>query len=444
MNLLKKFSLFLFISIGLIACTEDESVEPLIDDLSSTETFFKAKFNGSNFNSTQTTASIVNNKLVMVASQGGNSFTIEIENILERTYNPNDVGVKIEYRPAGSGFAYIGKNPDVTSTGLINIRKIDYLNKKISATFNFTGYWSNPNEIRSSINFTNGIFNNITFESNIIPPPPSDQVFTCNFDGQTFIADLFECYIVDNKLIMNAKKSSTNDVFSIYFDNFNNVPTSINLNILVTNTSDPFALINYTPNASNDFGYISSHPTDPDVVTGQLNITNIDLINKKISGTFNYTGYWSDEDNPLAPKQFSNGVFNDIVFSEELPVDHIFNCKINNTFYDDFLVGVGVVEIGNQSYISISAIKSFNRFDIQINNNLDVGTYQINYTGTAVKGIFSVTNINYMLPIINTGTLTITEKTADRIKGNFSFNTPQNDQGGPYNITEGIFDVELP
>lgn len=434
MNLLKKFSLFLFISIGLIACTEDESVEPLIDDLSSTETFFKAKFNGSNFNSTQTTASIVNNKLVMVASQGGNSFTIEIENILERTYNPNDVGVKIEYRPAGSGFAYIGKNPDVTSTGLINIRKIDYLNKKISATFNFTGYWSNPNEMRSSINFTNGIFNNITFESNIIPPPPSDQVFTCNFDGQTFNGNDIEAYYNNNSLYIFAKKTATNDRFIIYISN---VATAVNYN---PNTLDNVLLI-YQP-ANTEYAYSGFNFNNETQVTGNILVSELDLVNNKVSGTFNFTGHWTDWNNPTS-KIFSNGIFEDInLILGPPPSDDVFEFELNGEEYGDSNIYTSDIFIGSNGYYSIVGVKTDKRVGINIKTTLGVGTYPITSTGDA-QGFYINTTPSFTLNA-SSGTLTIIEKTTNRIKGTFSFVASAQGGNGPFDITNGTFDVELP
>lgn len=421
--------------IGLVACSDDDSVEPLIDDLNSTETFFKVKFNNLTFNSTENSAVINNGQLTLLATKGGNTFKIQISNVSEGTYNPNDTGVLIEYKPAGSSFAYVSKNADVPSTGLITIRKIDYDTKKISATFNFTGYWNNSNEFRSPINFSNGVFNNIAFEIDILPPPPvGNQVFSCNFDGQTFLGNNIQAYYFQNNLYISAKRTPQNDEFLMIVYGAQQ-GGSYNPN------NDDQVYLMYQP-ANTEYVYWAFHPSDPNAVTGNITISSLDLNNLKVSGTFNFNGSWSDMDNPSS-KVFSNGIFESINISlNPPPSNDQFFCKVNNVNFEPSDIQVAEVTINTEVFIAIGGIKTNDRVNVNINEDLGVGTHPITMTGDAQAAFIRVSP-QFSLKATS-GSLVITEKTLTKIKGTFSFTTESAGGNGPFTITEGTFDVELP
>lgn len=434
MNFLKNYFVLFFVAITFYACSSDDNVEPLLDDLNSNETFFKVKFNGTDFNSTQNIASIANGQLTLISTQGGNSFRIQINNVSERTYNPNEAGVNIEYKPAGSSFAYVGKNTEVASTGLITIRKIDLENKLISATFNFTGYWNNPNEIRSPINFTSGIFNNITYTSTIIPPPTSDQVFSCNFDGQTFNGNEIQAYYFQNDLYIYAGRAPQDDKFLMIIYN-----AEQNVNYNPNNVGDVYLM--YQP-ANTEYVYWAFHPNDPNAVTGNILISSLDVANLKVSGTFNFEGSWSDMDNPSS-KTFSNGIFDNISISlTPPPSNDQFFCKVNNEDFNPSDIQVAEVTFGIETFIAIAGLKNNIRVNVNIHEDLVVGTYPIAATGDAQAAYLSTTP-EFSIQATS-GTLVIQEKTLTKIKGTFSFIAPSQGGNGPFNISEGTFDVELP
>jgi len=433
MKTLQNFFYIFFSILFLYSCSDDENVTPIEDNYNSAETFFKAKFNGTEFNGSGHVSSIVNNQLTLTSTQGGNTFRIQIQNVAVGVYNPNDAGVLLAYQPAGSSFSYVGKNADELVTGQINILKIDYTNKLVSGTFKFTGYWNEPNSTKAPINFTNGFFNNITFQSNIVPPPPADQVFSCNFDSQTFFGNEISAYYFQNNLYIIAKRIPQNDEFLLI------VYGAQQGGSYNPNNSDQVYLM-YQP-ANTEYVYWAYHPDDPNAVTGNITISNLDLINNKVSGTFNFNGSWSDTTQPSS-KAFSNGVFDNIAITMSAPPSNDqFFCKVNNVDFNPSDIQVAEVTFGTEVFFAISGVKTTDRVNINIHEDLGVGSHPISLTGEA-QASFIRTTPDFTLRATS-GTIVIVEKTPLKIKGTFSYTTESSGGNGPFTITEGTFDVEL-
>ncbi len=92
-------------------------------------------------------------------------------------------------------------------------------------------------------------------------------------------------------------------------------------------------LLTYTESLSNDLIFTALNP-DTDQSTGTITITSFDLVTKKVSGTFSFTGYLIDSTS--LTREITNGVFTDILFedtttTEENPNDSIFGTyKLTN------------------------------------------------------------------------------------------------------------------
>jgi hypothetical protein len=159
----------------------------------------------------------------------------------------------------------------------------------IVVAFTFTSCENEP--IDSAINLDD--FNN---------PPAGATVFKTEFSGVTWNATEAQAFISGSTITIGATKAD-GSTFSILVDGSTTGTYPANDNIIA-----------YTPSGST-FGYWSINTANPAENTGSITITNIDTANRKISGTFEYKGYWSDGSTPsIIPVQFTNGVFTSIPY----------------------------------------------------------------------------------------------------------------------------------
>jgi hypothetical protein len=199
-------------------------------------------------------------------------------------------------------------------------------------------------------------------------------------------------------------------------------------------------LIFYEP-VNSDFSYSGNHPSDPNANTGNIVITEIDAVNQTISGTFFFTGYWSDTTAPLPNKQFTNGVFTDLPYTSEAPADDTFFAKVNGQEFVDTNITTAEAEINNLPFLSIGAVNaSQENISVSVRPNLTVGEYLI-----TANPALDVVQVSYKPAGVSSSTsaqsgfVTITEKTATRIKGTFGAVVVVGTT--TYQITTGAFDV---
>ncbi|MBP8065892.1 MAG: hypothetical protein KAY31_00290 [Flavobacterium sp.] len=253
-------------------------------------------------------------------------------------------------------------------------------------------------------------------------------VFKADFDGQTFSTSSTMVYMSGGSIILNAVKS-------------NGESFSFILNGTTTGTypaNDSF--VAYNP-AGSEFGYLGFHPTDETANTGSVIVTSIDMVNHTISGTFQFTGYWSDMDVPMEPKTFTNGVFTNLPFTSSNPTGDVFDAKINGTNFVDSDIFVVETEIEMQNYISVAGHNADDdSITVSVRDNLVAGTYPI--TGGAsdvVQIVYNIAPSDFGTKAL-TGSVTITEKTSTRLKATFTGTVIID--GETYSITQGNFDVE--
>ena len=134
-------------------------------------------------------------------------------------------------------------------------------------------------------------------------------VFTATVSGQSFVADATAgTYVTvnsSNVLTITGIKP-TGEYIGIQLVN----PT---VGTFVVNTLGGNQTLSYRENSATTDIYSAFNPTTSQP-TGTLTVASLDLVNKKVSGTFSFTGYVMT--NNTLTKQISNGVFTNISFSD--------------------------------------------------------------------------------------------------------------------------------
>ncbi|MBF0694688.1 MAG: hypothetical protein IR153_06495 [Flavobacterium sp.] len=259
--------------------------------------------------------------------------------------------------------------------------------------------------------------------------PVPAGIFKVDIDGVPFTTSNTMVYISGGSIILNAYGPQGNS-FAFLLDGTTTGSYAANDNIVA-----------YTP-AGSEAGYWGNHPTDPTANTGSVIITSINTTAKTISGTFSYTGYWSDDSVPAAPQMtFTNGTFTNLPYVSQNPTNDTFFAKVNGTeFVDTDILGM-TIAVNNIEYISVGAEDAATRaITVSVRSNLNTGIYPItgNTSTDPVQLTFALDESSSAVTA-SAGTITITEKTADRIKGTFTATVTIN--ATAYQITEGAFDV---
>ena len=133
-------------------------------------------------------------------------------------------------------------------------------------------------------------------------PPAAAMLFKADFSGENWKATEALAVVSGSSISIGATRAD-GSTFSILVD-------GNALGVYPANEN----IIAYTPSGSS-FGYWSINLANTTENTGSITITNIDTVNHKISGTFEYKGYWSDgSTTSIIPVQFTNGVFTSIPY----------------------------------------------------------------------------------------------------------------------------------
>ena len=265
---------------------------------------------------------------------------------------------------------------------------------------------------------------------------PTTAEFKADFNGATYIASASEAVITNNTIqIIGAKPDGSAFGLQIQAATLGTYPAGQNL--LVFNPS------------GSEYGYASFNTASPTENTGSITISNIDTVNKTISGTFTFKGYWTNTtETGVLPISFTNGIFNNIPYTTTtIPnptTPDTFFAKVDGSEFVETTIDVAEVIASGfpNSYSIVGSKANGDNIGLRISKNLAVGTYPFN--GPFNQDLTSNCVLNSLLYTSDTGSFTIISKTATRIKGTFNivvnnFSTSQNKT-----ITEGAFDVELP
>jgi len=264
---------------------------------------------------------------------------------------------------------------------------------------------------------------------NPVENPNATAIFKADFDGQTFTALTSQAYISGGSISISGFKA-TGETFTINVDGTTTGTYPANSNIIVYQS------------AGTEFGYMGTHPTDENANTGSIIITSINSANNTISGTFSFTGYWTDyDDDTVAPKEFTNGVFTNIPYTTTNPTGDTFDATLNGNVFNDTDILVAEISLNEQTFISVAAENlNGDSITVSVRDNITAGTYAISGATTDVVQVnFAPVTEDFGTPA-SSGSVTITEKTATRIKGTFNGIVIIGDD--TFTITGGSFDVE--
>lgn len=259
-------------------------------------------------------------------------------------------------------------------------------------------------------------------------------VFKADFSGSTWNASAAQANISNGLITIIGTRGTSGESFAFQILGTTTGTYPANENILA-----------YTP-ANSEYGYWSLDINNGSTDTGSITITEIDTQNNTISGTFNFTGYWSDTTvTNILPTVFTNGVFENIPFTTDgpAPSGDTFYAKVDGVeFVEDQVDGALITQVtGMPNQISVVGSKdNGDTVGLNIVSSLSVGTYQI--TGPFGEQVNGSSVINDVLYTAQSGSVTITSKTATRISGTFSMVVQNFTTSETKTISQGSFDVE--
>lgn len=149
---------------------ENEPVDPAIilnPQASDLPIVFKVGVNGQTYTASQVSAVFVGGNIIMSAFRGTEqeSFQIDIKGTSVDTYLTNQSIIGYRSGIAQPLFSSVNPADALTYTGRIIISSINTVNKRISGSFECTGYNNNGN-LTLTKEFTNGVFTNIPYTIN--------------------------------------------------------------------------------------------------------------------------------------------------------------------------------------------------------------------------------------------------------------------------------------
>lgn len=258
------------------------------------------------------------------------------------------------------------------------------------------------------------------------------MVFKADFSGNTWNGTIAQAVISGNLISLGATRAD-GSTFSVLLSGNTTGTYPANSNIIA-----------YTPTGS-EFGYWSVNLANESELTGSIIISNINTVNKTISGTFSYKGYWSDSSTTsILPVDFTNGIFTNVPYTSSSPVsDDSFFAKIDGTEFVEEQIDAALLTDVSGMPDQISVVGSKNNGDrvgLNIIRSLSVGTYE--FTGPLGENVNGSYILNDVLYSAESGSLTITSKTDTRIKGTFSMVVKNFTTSATKTVTEGAFDVE--
>jgi hypothetical protein len=200
--------------------------------------------------------------------------------------------------------------------------------------------------------------------------------------------------------------------------------------------------------------------------SGQLNITEYDTQNFKVTGTFNFTGVRIAVDadgNPildgngdptLENEDITNGMFNKISFTTEdegggeTPIDDVFFAKVDGVDFDAESVTTTLNNVAGVSVVKIVAVNEAGEImRIDIPEDLGIGTFNMEALsdGTKLISLYNPASVGENLTS-NPGTITITKfnTITGIIEATFDFTAtdPLGLDPTVAEITEGNFEVD--
>lgn len=273
---------------------------------------------------------------------------------------------------------------------------------------------------------------------------PVSGVLKVDFDGQTFVATTAQAVVNSTAIAISGLRSSNGDFIQITLPApLNQVGTYTWDDALAANTVLGLAYSNsgsqgYVtgPQGSGDFAEFPEY-----VDTATITIASIDMENKTISGTFQFTGGRFSDEGALETKTFTNGSFTDISFAGDItaPSDNSFFAKLDGVDFEPATVTAN--QLTDLLYI-IGKKQGVENISLVIPIGAAPGTYEMDifgdYKAMYIQDATSTGTFNS-----DEGTLTIiSHDTANKkIKGTFNFIGSSFFTTLTHTITDGTFEV---
>lgn len=275
----------------------------------------------------------------------------------------------------------------------------------------------------------------VSLETSAHPPVPGD--FRAVIDGvQWAAADSSEGASILGGLI---------NISGISIDN---KQLSITLNDTVTGSytldQASFSLASYADNGSSgNYAFTTNQGRDTSHAGGVVTVTQIDKVNKTISGTFSLKVYREID---RRQKQISQGVFNQVPYATSLPPARstdTMRASIDGSTW--IAKSIMASALSGQLTISGSGLDGSLSVNLLMPQNISPGSYTLNISGLRYVGLYEPTPTIVLAS--SGGTLVILENdpVTRRVRGNFRFQATES-LGAPTNrtnqITNGYFSVK--
>lgn len=276
------------------------------------------------------------------------------------------------------------------------------------------------------------------------PTNPVSGVLKVDFDGQTFVATTVQAVVNNTAIAISGLRAPNGDFIQITLPApLNQVGTYTWDDALAANT-----VLGLVYSTSGALGYVTA-PEDADFAdfpeyedTAKVTITSINMENKTISGTFQFTGgRFSDDGESIETKTFTNGSFTDISFSGDIagPSGNSFFAKLDGADFTPATVTAN--KLTDLIYI-IGKKQGIENISVVVPVTATPGTYEMDIFGD-YKAIYIQDTSNTGTFNSDEGTLTIiSHDTANKkIKGTFNFIGSSFFTTTTHTITDGTFEV---
>lgn len=261
----------------------------------------------------------------------------------------------------------------------------------------------------------------------------STSIFKADFNGQTWTATTASANIFNGKIELVGLKGTQGEGFGFSLNGSTAGSYSSSTNLLA-----------YSPASATD-SYLGLNPNNPSEIAGSVIVNTIDTVNHTISGTFSFKGYWTDYTvSNVAPINFTNGIFTNIPYTSVNPVTDTFFAKADGTeFVENNIDVAATISSGfPDSYSIVGSKSNGDNIGLSIAQSLPVGTYQ--FTGPFGQQINASCLFGGVLYNGETGSVTITSKTATHMTGTFNIIVKNFTTNQTKTISEGAFSVDLP
>lgn len=388
------------------------------------------------------------------------------ENGVTRIIGSKNDGSKVSMLIAGSGtgsftldgtsegnaqYIIAGEEPftmeNMDTIGVVTISKYDIANSVASGTFSFSASRTVTTDTTTTDStstdstvvgteeikaFTNGVFNNISLQTDLAPPEePGESAFHVELNGELYTGNNIESAITPNEGLVIG---TSNDVKQFVLQVFNPAEGSFTLGGL----TDDEGLIIYDTDSTDDESAVFT------ANEGTITISELNEENQKVSGTF--TGTMASTDLPDSTITMTEGVFENISYmtGEDVVSDSLVATIGGESFTSSDIVTASSGD-GNVAVVGTDELND--ELQLTIPENTVPGDYSINAPLEAYSANYrqedpDTGEVTEYDSFNNSGSIVIEERVGSVISGHFSFSV-QNDDGEILQVTEGHFNLDI-